>query len=110
MPEQGWTDAVILLIEGACIGKVLDLTEHFDPNSPMLGEVIFGAPAIFEAQTRSLALWTNLVGKERIESDQKLLAGELDDGTELQNIRFAIRGLLIFKQKRHGGSVTFAID
>ena len=42
---------MILIVERAGIGEILDLAEHLDADAPMLREVVFGAPAIFEAET-----------------------------------------------------------
>src|SRR4029077_3144820 len=100
IPEQGRADAVFLLVERASICEILDLTEHLHADAPMLCEVIFGAPAIFKTKTLSLAVRPHLVGEKRVEYDQKLSARQLDDGTEAEHIRLAVRGLLISHLER----------
>jgi len=67
--EQGRTEAVILVVERAGVGEILDLAEHLDAEAPMLGEVVFGAPAIFEAEPIARLVIADLVGEHGIERD-----------------------------------------
>ncbi len=49
-----------MVVERPGIGEVLDLAEHLHANSPMLGEIVFGAPAIFEAKAIGLPIVADL--------------------------------------------------
>jgi hypothetical protein len=80
--EQGRADAVVLVGEGAGIGEILDLAEHLDADSPMFGEVVFGAPAILEAEAVGLPVIAHLIGEKRIERYQQRPLGQLDDRAE----------------------------
>src|SRR6185436_14475738 len=63
VPEQRRADAVVLVIEGAGIGEIFDLAKHLDTDSPMLGEVVFGAPAIFDPSvSRFSPTWAPKIG------------------------------------------------
>ena len=63
--EQGRTEAVILVVERAGIGEILDLAEHLDAHPPMLGEVVFGTPAIFETEPGRVPVLAHLTGEKR---------------------------------------------
>ena len=72
----------------------------------MLGEVVFGAPAIIEAETVSVTVRSDLIGEQRIERNKKLSARKFDDGTKADTIGFAICGLLISALEGQGDAVT----
>lgn len=61
---------MILAVEGSGIGEVLDLTEHLDAEPPVLGKVVFRAPAILKAKTVRVPVGSYLIGEERVERDQ----------------------------------------
>ncbi len=107
--EQRWTEAVHLVVERAGIGEILDLAEHFDPDAPMLGEVIFAAPAIFEAKAFLIGIGSNLLGEQRIEGQQERPLGPLDDRTEpeivglgLVEVLVIVNGLFVTPLERKG--------
>src|SRR6185437_6994794 len=76
----------------------------------MLGEVVFGAPAILEPETVGVAVRADLIGEQRIERNQKLSARQLDDGTEADAVGFAICGLLVSALEGQGDAVPLALD
>ena len=111
IPEQGRADAVILIVERAGIGEILDLAEHLDADAPMLGEVVFGAPAIFEAEAVLIAIVAHLGVEHGIERDQQLAACQFDDRTETKLIGItAARGESIFGLKSQADAVALALD
>ena len=55
----------------------------------MLGEIVFGAPAILEAEAVGLPVVTDLGSEERIEREQKRAARQFDNGAEFDLIGLA---------------------
>jgi hypothetical protein len=51
---------VVLLVEAPGVGEILDLAEHLDANTPMRGEIVFGAPTILEAQALGVPIGSDL--------------------------------------------------
>ena len=45
--------------------EILDLAEHLHADAPAAGELVFGAPAILEAEAVGLAVVADLGGEER---------------------------------------------
>ena len=83
----------------------------------MLGEVVFAAPAIFEAEAFLVGEGADLLAKKWVEGQQELAGGELDDGPEPELVRLpvvevlvAVDGLLIAKLERNRNAVAFAFD
>jgi hypothetical protein len=92
---------VVLVVEGAGIGEIIDPAKHLDADTPVLGEIVFGAPAIFETEAVGLAVIADLRRKKRVECQQELAGAELDDRTELDLVCFApARGKAIATEKR----------
>ena len=80
---------MVLVVERAGVGEILDLAEHLDADAPMLGEVVFGAPAIFEAEPIGFPILADLSAEEGIEREQQFAGGQLDDRPELDLVGVA---------------------
>jgi hypothetical protein len=63
---------VVLVVEGAGIGEIIDPAKHLDADTPVLGEIVFGAPAIFETEAVGLAVIADLRRKKRVEVNRSL--------------------------------------
>src|SRR5262249_49519530 len=77
----------------------------------MLGEVVFAAPAIFEAEAVGLGEFAHLAAEERVRGQQELACGELHDRAELDLVgRIGLRGPAITGGERQRDAVAMALD
>src|SRR6478609_8718214 len=77
----------------------------------MLGEVVFAAPAIFEAEAVGLGELAHLTAEERVRGQQELSPCELHDRAELDLVcRIGLRGPTITGGEGQRDAVAMAFD
>jgi hypothetical protein len=74
----------------------------------MLGEVVFGAPAIFETESVSFPIFADLGPENRIECQQEIAGAKLDNRTELDLVSVAApSGKAVTSKKRQAKALVF---